>query len=90
MFICEDCGRTFEDFEAVREEYDPSDKGVGLTPGSETYVYCPHCGSERCKENFNLIDCVSEGEDELSVEIEVGDQKIEVYLDDDGKLQVKK
>ena len=56
-FICSDCHRMFDRDEADFYTEDPSPSGVGLPPGHETYLCCPHCGSLDYEDVFCDGEC---------------------------------
>lgn len=64
MYMCWNCGKTFEYPIEVHE--DPSPDGVGLPSGHYTEQYCPHCGGDDIEEvdkcpmcgEYFLSECV--------------------------------
>lgn len=48
MFICKNCGETFEQPMVVQD--DPSPAGVALPSGYYEYEYCPYCESDLIEE----------------------------------------
>lgn len=52
MFICNDCGETFDDF---KEEYDYHPYGMGYA--EERYGVCPYCNSTDFSEARECEQC---------------------------------
>lgn len=50
MYICERCGKTFDNDEVVVIHDDPSPSGVSLSSGYYTFEECPYCGSDEIAE----------------------------------------
>ena len=57
MYICNRCGKVFEDDEVVVVHDDPSPAGVGLSSGAYEYYHCPHCGSDDIDEAVECAVC---------------------------------
>ena len=62
MFICNECGRTFSDYEIV-EEYHP----YGMGFATEKWAVCPYCDNsdfteaQECKECGDLFTELKDG-----------------------------
>ena len=70
MYICEDCGKIFDEEEVVVIHDDPSPAGVSLPSGYYTYRCCPYCDSEDISEATECEVCgkmmsVNSGEENI-------------------------
>lgn len=55
MYICGECGSTFD--EPIIERDDPSPDGVSLSSGYYEIHYCPECGSDDVNEADRCPAC---------------------------------
>ena len=52
MYICNECGLVFENYETY-EEHHP----YGMTSATETWAVCPHCGEAGFEEAKECSRC---------------------------------
>ena len=55
MYICADCGKTFEQPVVIHD--DPSPPGVALPSGYYEYYECPYCGEGAVEEAEECPSC---------------------------------